>query len=176
MYRARVKLTVTQFNKTSGEFGPGVAAPYVKAKLSDLVDISAKQRSKGSPFKLEPEDPPEGVPQKIKIKVDEGYRNGAEITYQLPAGTGANDNYTILGVAFSSRNEENKKEVGRQEFPQVMLNRDEDSSELTITDMCSEVSENKKEFYYGILIQNVNEGTIGIYDPGIVHEPVERST
>jgi hypothetical protein len=163
MYKADVKVTITKFRKTNGRFGPGKPkkTPYVDAVLSDLVDRSAV-RSKTPVFELE--KPAPGKEQAILIRVPKGYENGAQITYQL-----ASRKYVMLGIAFVPTGS-NGNEVGQNEFPLVSMNRDDESSEMTITDMCEVRPEETNCYTYGILIQEVATGDIGIYDPSIIHD------
>lgn len=166
MYKADVRVTITKFRKTDGTFGPDKPkkTPYVDAVLSHLVDRSAV-RSKKPIFKLD--KPVPGKDQTLLIRVPKGYENGAQITYQL-----ASKKYVMLGIAFVPTGK-NGNEVGQNEFPLVSMNRDDESSELTIVDMCDVRPEEINCYVYGILIQEVATGDIGIYDPRIIHEPID---
>jgi hypothetical protein len=166
MYKADVKVTITKFRRTNGKFGPDKpkTTPYVDAVLSDLVDRSAV-RSKTPVFELD--KPAPGRDQTLLIRVPKDYENGAQVTYQL-----ASRKYVMLGIAFVPTGGSGN-EVGQNEFPLVSMNRDDESSEMTITDMCEIRPEQTNCYVYGILIQEVATGDIGIFDPAIRHEPRE---
>lgn len=165
MYKANIKVTVTTFRKTNGEFGPDKPkdTPYVDAYLSDLRDISA-QPSATPVFVLTGKP---GEEQTLHVRVPRNYKNGAQINYQLP-----DNRYVMLGIAFTPM-DTTDKDVGQAEFPLVSMNRDSDSSEMTVTDMCEERADGRNAFTYGVLIQEVATGNIGIYDPMIINEPHE---
>lgn len=164
MYKADVKVTITKFRKTNGTFGPDKPkkTPYVDAVLSDLVDRSVI-RSKTPVFELD--KPAPGRDQTLWVRVPEGYQNGAQITYQL-----ASRKYVMLGIAFVPTGKKGN-EVGQNEFPLVSMNRDDESSEMTITDVCDVRPEEVNCYTYGILIQEIETGDIGVFDPKIINEP-----
>lgn len=164
MYKALVKVTITDFQKTNGEFGPDRPSktPYVQARLSDLRDISAKPAPKPVFWLTDV-----GDDQELHVQVPCGYKDGAMITYQL-----ADSRHVILGIAFAPKDTDGKH-VGQQEFPLVSMNRDPFSSEMAVVDMCDDVDGKASAFSYGILIQEVVTGNIGIYDPTIINDPPE---
>jgi hypothetical protein len=163
MYKADVKVTITKFRKTNGRFGPDKPkkTPYVDAVLSDLVDRSAV-RSKTPVFELDKFTP--GKEQALRICVPEGYQNGAQVTYQL-----ASRKYVMLGIAFMPTGKKGN-DVGQNEFPLVSMDRDDESSEMTITDLCDVDPGEINCYNYGILIQDVASGDIGIFDPIIIND------
>lgn len=164
MYKCRIKLNVGDFEGTTGEYG----IQKIAATLSDCTDISAAPRSDGKAvFVLDPPVP--GQEQYLHIYVPQGYKNGVQILYQLPAPAGSSPaaHWVILGIAFKSQGE-NKREVGQDEFPLVNMNRDSSASEMAVIDMCDQAS--TRSYPYGILLQRVSDGKIGIFDPGIDNE------
>lgn len=163
MFKARIKITITTFRTTNGKFGPDQPeGSYIDAHLSDLQDISARP-AVPSVFTLVRQ----GDDDVLKIKIPKGYHNGATVLYQLP-----DPNYVVLGIAFSIPDID-RHDVGREVFPLIEINRDSDTSEMSIIDMCDEIPGRSRAFTYGILIQKVETGEIGIYDPTIINDPPE---
>lgn len=165
MYKCRIKLNVGDFEETTGEYG----IQKISATLTDCIDISASPRPDGKPvFVLDPPVP--GEEQQLHIHVPQGYKNGVQILFQLP--TPERDpsvatlakTWVILGIAFKAQND-SKCEVAQNEFPIVTINRDTSASEMGVIDMCDQIISHN--YPYGILLQRVSDGKIGIFDPGI---------
>lgn len=167
MYKARIKIKDVTFK------GPGQLAfggvPDIDATMYDLLDLSPVPRPDGKRvFDLVP---PDGKNQTLKIYIpapshtgDKGpYKNGVRVVFQLPASSG----FTMLGLAFA-KEQNDHAHVGENEFPQIILNRDDDASELEIVDMTDQTQ--RVSYTYGILMQEFATGNVGIFDPSIENE------
>ena len=101
------------------------------------------------------------------------FANG-KLTITVPVGTEVQINYqlndpryVLLGIAFNP----NGPGAGRQEFPEVVLNRSTNGSSMSVTDE-SLASYQGVDYTYVILVQEVATGFIGIIDPDIENDPV----
>ncbi|PTX90639.1 hypothetical protein [Opitutus sp. ER46] len=164
MYKATVKVNVQLFTEKVGEYG----VRDIDAYLNDLKDVSARPRPDGKPvFVLD--EPKRGEEQVLHIRIPEGYKNGVQITFQLPMPTDPKaESYVILGLAFTPYDQ--GREVGQSEFPLIAMNRDTHASELTVTDMCDQGPGEHRCYRYGILLQRVEDGQIGVFDPEFDNE------
>lgn len=101
------------------------------------------------------------------------YANG-KLTITVPVGTEVQINYqlndprfVLLGIAFNP----NGPGAGRQEFPEVILNRTTNGSSMSVIDE-SLASFQGVDYTYVILVQEVATGCIGIIDPDIENDPI----
>lgn len=97
-----------------------------------------------------------------------------KLTITVPVGTEVQINYqlndpryVLLGIAFNP----NGPGAGRQEFPEVVLNRTTTGSSMSVFDE-SLASFQGVDYTYVILVQEVATGCIGIIDPDIENDPV----
>lgn len=144
MYTATVQLTINSFVPMSGVYGQ---SPSIDATIGAPKDVSPEPS----------EDVFSGDGQSITITVPKGYDGSVQIIYQL-----ADPNYVLLGAAFKNPN----GGVGREEFRQVDLYRDPNSSSMMVTDSCMQKCD-KVMFSYVILVQEAKTGNIGLIDPDI---------
>lgn len=103
------------------------------------------------------------------------YANG-KLTITVPVGTEVQINYqlndpryVLLGIAFNPNGA--GPGAGRQEFPEVILNRTTNGSSMSVTDE-SLASLQGVDYSYVILVQEVATGCIGIIDPDIENDPI----
>ncbi len=100
--------------------------------------------------------------QLVVVTPPKHYTGPVQLNYLL------NDpKYQILGLAFEPVG---AGQVGQREFRTVALNRTEISSVMTVTDTLTPADANVT-FTYGILVQEVATGYIGLIDPQIHDQP-----
>ena len=147
MYSAQIEISITQFIPTNGVIGSGNS---VSATLSAPQDTS-------------PDPIPgmfQGNGQNLLITVPGDYSGQVQLNLFLNS-----PRYLLIGVAFTPID----GDVGRTEFPVIANNRTPTQSLLTITDTCSP-TKNQVNFNYGIVVQQVATGQIGIIDPRVETE------
>ena len=145
MYSALIEITITGFQPTEGGIGNSVTA-----QLSAPRDISAQP----IPHMFR------GDGQNLVVVTPLNYTGQVQLNLQLNDPT-----YILIGVAFTPAS----GRLGRTEFPVIANNRSSGQSLLTITDEC-DPNENNLNFNYGIVVQQVASGAIGIIDPRVETE------
>lgn len=144
MYSAKIEITINQFTPTNGIIGSGNS---VAATLSAPVNISS--------------DPVPGTftgdGQNLTVNVPPNYDGQVQLNLQLNS-----PHYILIGVAFTPTS----GRLGRTQFPVIANNRSSAQSLLTITDSC-DPAESQFNFNYGIIVQQVSTGQIGIIDPRV---------
>jgi hypothetical protein len=144
MYSAQINITITQFTPTDGIIGSGNS---VAATLSEPVNTS-------------PNPVPgtfTGSGQNLTVNVSPQYDGQVQLNLNL-----SSPHYILIGVAFTP----SSGRLGRTEFPVIANNRSSHQSLLTITDIC-DPAESNILFNYGIVVQQVSTGQIGIIDPRV---------
>jgi len=144
MYSAQIEITINEFTPTNGVIGSGSS---ITATLSDPLNIS-------------PDPVPGmfgGTGQNLVVTVPPTY--GGEVKLNLLLNDPL---YILIGVAFTLSD----GRLGRTEFPVIANNRSSGQSLLTITDSC-DATESQINFNYGIVVQQVSTGQVGIIDPRI---------
>lgn len=76
--------------------------------------------------------------------------------------------YVLLGLAFNPG--QPGASLGREEFPQITIQRTAPLSQMTVTDKSMTMFYNVN-FDYVLLLQEVGTGAIGVIDPDIRNEP-----
>ena len=147
MYTATVLIEIEKFvPMTTGAF---VEGDNIVAVINPPTDTSPP------PY---PETPVfSGDGESITITIPKGYQGSVQLTFQLP-----DSKYVILGAAFKSPN----GGVGREEFRNVIVERDIYGSQMTVTDECMEECDGVT-FAYVILVQEVATAMIGLIDPDV---------
>lgn len=144
MYSALIEITINEFAPTNGIIGSGSS---VAATLSAPVNTSPNPVA--GTF--------DGTGQNLTVNVSPRYDGQVQLNLQLN-----NPHYILIGVAFTPTS----GRLGRTEFPVIANNRSSNQSLLTITDSC-DPTENHVNFNYGIVVQQVSTGQIGIIDPRV---------
>ena len=144
-YSVELEITINSFIPTNGVIGSGAS---ITATVSPPRDIS-----------------PAPVPgmftgdgQNLTVNLANAQPGQVQLNLKLN-----NANYVLIGVAFTPSTVGG---VGRTEFPVIANNRTSTSSLLTITDTC-DPTDNNVNFNYGIVVQQVATGQIGIIDPRV---------
>lgn len=144
MYSAIIEITINEFTPTNGVIGSGSS---VSATLSAPVNTS-------------PDPVPgmfQGTGQNLLVSVPQTYDGQVQLNLKLNS-----PHYILIGVAFTPAD----GRLGRTEFPVIANNRNSGQSLLTITDSCN-AEQNQINFNYGIVVQQVSTGQVGIIDPRI---------
>lgn len=153
MYTATVLLSIQGFVPTSGIYGQG---PFIDATVNPPTDTSPPPKPPYEVFT--------GDGQSITITISSTYVGAVALTFQLPS-----PDYVIIGLAFKSVG----GQVGQAEFPAMTIYRDPSGSQLTLIDSC-DAQDDKLDFNYSILIQEVSSGNIGVIDPDIETVVIEE--
>jgi len=142
-----VTITVTKFRAVLGSQGEG-------GRPSDYA------------MKLARRDP------RATIKGDDLYirRPGAAIRFTIAASAGAKARYFPVGIAFvreATDNASDEQRLGLQNFPQRLIRFD--GLAAVIVDRYRD-REKFVRYKFSVVVQRGADGTLGIIDPGIIHE------
>lgn len=144
-YSALINITITDFQPAHGGIGNSITA-----QLSPPQDISESPQP--NMF--------QGDGQNLTVVVPDGFTGQVQLNLNLD-----DPKFILIGVAFTP----SSGRLGRTEFPVIANNRCSHKSLLTITDIC-DPNESPINFNYGIVVQDVATGAIGIIDPRVETE------
>jgi hypothetical protein len=112
-------------------------------------------------------------PKSFSVKLKKSHQ---PIQFQIQISPGDNtDEYRPIGIAFTERARGENAERGEggtsgcvhDNFPETMVNIIDNV--VSFYDICYDKCD-KSVFDFYILVQSVNSGSLGIIDPGIVHD------
>ena len=144
-----ITMPTTPFVSTNGMVDPATARNTINATLAFSTPSAYASFFAGSTGQL------------IIVTPPPGYTGQVQLNYKL-----ASTAFTLLGLAF----EPAAGDVGQREFRTVALNRNDLGSVMTVSDMLVP-SDASVTFTYGILVQDVATGAIGLIDPQIHDKP-----
>lgn len=166
MYTATVTISeiLDPFYKTNGVFGnPSIIEPYltVNATLIDTTPLPIPP----------PKSPPGSIFQPemngqaligITMNPPKDYNGLVRLTFVLQSS-----DYVLLGIAFVPDPLLLQGEkVGRHAFPSSEIFRDDMGSQMIVTAQCGKYF----NYSFGVLIQKVDGGHFGIWDPDIEND------
>ena len=157
-------------------FGTPDAQTFANTKVTAVnATVTMPYQYGGKAFTFIPANQGLGTPAGVSVKLPKGCTHEMiRITFHLP-----NPRYTLLGIvaavdkATTNRADTN---VGRREFPEVTISRDDHGSQLTVTDRFTKLADatTAQKWLFGLVIQDSVDGSFGIHDPAIVNDPEEN--
>ena len=149
------------------ELGP-VEVIITVAKFRGVLAAAGERGGRPSDYamRLARRDP------RATIKGDDLYirRPGAAIRFTIAASAGAKARYFPVGIAFvreATDNASDEQRLGLQNFPQRLIRFD--GLAAVIVDRYRD-REKFVRYKFSVVVQRGADGTLGIIDPGIIHE------